>query len=361
MYFCPQMKFDFMQESIHEQYMQRCLDLARMGEGLVAPNPMVGSVIVCNNKVIGEGFHRQWGGPHAEVNAIASVKNQELLKDSTIYVNLEPCSHHGKTPPCADLILSTGIREVVIGTVDPNSLVAGKGIEKLKNGGCKITMDILDEGCRWLNRRFFTFYQKNRPYIILKWAQTNDGFVDTERSSEEFGKPTWITNEMARIAVHKQRANEQAILVGSITAVKDNPSLTLRDWFGRQPLRIVMDRKNIVSHNAHLFDGTCPTLVLTGCQNFKTTDNTDFLVLHESDDPLEPLLHELYQRGIQSLIVEGGPSLQQTFIDKHLWDEANVYIGNVSFGQGIKAAIPDSVPIASESIGNSKLYRYLKH
>jgi len=360
MYFCLQLKFDFMEENFQKQYMQRCLDLARMGEGLVAPNPMVGSVIVYKGKIIGEGYHHQWGGPHAEVNALASVKNKDLLKDSTMYVNLEPCSHQGKTPPCADLILNKEIREVVIGTVDPNSLVAGKGIEKLKRGGCKITTGILEDECRWLNRRFFTYHQEKRPYIILKWAQTIDGFVDTERDSEEFGKPTWITNEMARIAVHRQRASEQAILIGSNTAVKDNPSLTLRDWYGHQPLRIVIDRKNIVNSSTHLFDGTCPTLVLTYSQSIKPSVHTNLLVLHEGDDPIKLMFNELYQRGIQSLIVEGGPGLQQVFIDSQLWDEANVFIGNIAFRKGIKAPLLNSVPIASESIGNSKLYRYLR-
>ncbi|MBN2261933.1 MAG: bifunctional diaminohydroxyphosphoribosylaminopyrimidine deaminase/5-amino-6-(5-phosphoribosylamino)uracil reductase RibD, partial [Prolixibacteraceae bacterium] len=203
--------------SISNKYMQRCLDLAKLGEGHVAPNPMVGAVIVHNNKIIGEGFHQKYGGPHAEVNAINAVNDQSLLNDATIFVNLEPCAHFGKTPPCSDLIIQKGIPRVIIGTIDPFAKVAGMGIQKMKSAGIDVEVGILDDECLELNRRFFTFHQKKRPYLILKWAQSADGFVDIDRSKAGFGQPTWITNEMARIAVHKQRANENAILIGTET------------------------------------------------------------------------------------------------------------------------------------------------
>jgi diaminohydroxyphosphoribosylaminopyrimidine deaminase / 5-amino-6-(5-phosphoribosylamino)uracil reductase len=227
---------------IEEKFMTRALELAQLGIGNVAPNPMVGCVIVHQGKIIGEGYHHEYGKAHAEVNAINSVKNHQLLPESTLYVTLEPCSHFGKTPPCADLIIREKIPNVVIGTIDPFSRVAGTGIEKLQNAGCKVEVGILKEKCQEVNRRFFTFHKKKRPYIILKWAQTEDGFIDIDRSIEHFGQPTWITNDLSRIAVHKMRSEESAILVGTNTAQKDNPSLTVRDWYGSHPLRLVIDR-----------------------------------------------------------------------------------------------------------------------
>lgn len=339
------------------KYMQRCLDLAKLGERRVAPNPMVGSVVVHNGQIIGEGYHRQWGQAHAEVNAIASVKKTDLLRHSTLYVNLEPCSHHGKTPPCADLIVAHKIPKVVIGTIDPFSKVAGRGIEHLRQNGCEVVVGVLEDECHELNRRFFTFHQKKRPYILLKWAETADGFVDIDRSGADHGQPTWITNEMARIAVHKQRATEQAILIGTETALKDNPSLTVRDWFGEQPLRIVADRFQRIDAHSNLFNGNAPTLCVT---NFKNNNEqaAEYLIVPNESDLIDSTLEHLYQNGIQSIIVEGGPTMLQSFIDRNLWDEAHVYIGQLSFGSGVSAPRFQARPRCFDRFYNSELRVY---
>ncbi|MCT4644571.1 MAG: bifunctional diaminohydroxyphosphoribosylaminopyrimidine deaminase/5-amino-6-(5-phosphoribosylamino)uracil reductase RibD, partial [Carboxylicivirga sp.] len=247
--------------SQEEKYMQRCLRLAQMAEGLTYPNPMVGSVIAYKNQIIGEGYHRKAGEPHAEVNAVHSVKDKSLLKHSTLYVNLEPCAHYGKTPPCSKLIIDHEIPNVVIGCIDSYSKVAGKGVKMMEAAGVKVKTGVLEQESLELNRRFFTFHNKKRPYIILKWAESQDGFVDIERTVENYGQPTWITNNWARRAVHKQRASEQAILIGTQTAIKDNPSLTLRDWAGHQPLRCVIDKQLRLGEQCHLIDQKCPTLV----------------------------------------------------------------------------------------------------
>lgn len=333
-------------------YMKRCLELAQLGEGHVAPNPMVGSVVVHNDRIIGEGFHQKYGEAHAEVNAINSVKDKSLLKESTIYVTLEPCAHYGKTPPCADLIVRSQIPNVVVGVVDPFAKVAGKGIEHMEKNGCKVKIGVLEEECLEINRRFFTFHEKKRPFIILKWAETADGFVDVNRQTIEFGQPTWITNEMARIAVHKQRATESAIFIGTNTALKDNPSLTLRDWFGKQPTRIVADRFRKIPATHHLFDGAVKTTVLT--KNVESPEsNIDFVEV--SEEVIPALLDHLYQNDVQSVIVEGGPEMLQSFIDLKLWDEAHVYIGQVVFGDGICAPKFNASPICFDRFYNSEL------
>lgn len=334
--------------------MQRCLQLAYLGEGRVAPNPMVGSVIVHDGDIIGEGFHQKYGESHAEVNAINSVRDQALLKKSTLYVNLEPCAHFGKTPPCSDLIVRKGIPKVVIGTIDPFSEVAGKGIEKLKKGGIEVELGVLKDKCLELNRRFFTFHQKKRPYIILKWAQTADGFVDIDRNNKEIGQPTWITNEMARIAVHKQRASENAILIGTETALKDNPSLTLRDWYGQQPIRIVPDRKQRLPRNLSLFNGQAPTYVLSP-NTYSDGRNLTKIETQINGDSIADLLNHLYTNNIQSLIVEGGSTMLQSFIDRLLWDEAHVYTGQICFGRGMKAPVFEQSPVKFDRFYNSEL------
>lgn len=343
---------------LNEIYMHRCLELAKAGEGRTAPNPMVGCVIVCEGRIIGEGFHTRCGMPHAEVNAIDSVKEKELLKKSTLYVNLEPCSHFGKTPPCSDLIVSYSIPEVVIGTVDPFSLVAGRGIEKLKAAGCKVETGLLEKECRELNRRFFTFHEKKRPYIILKWAQSADGFIDAIRKASENGQPNWITNEIARIAVHKQRATEQAIFIGTETAITDNPSLTLRDWYGNQPVRIIPDLHDRLPFNLSIFDGSCPTVIITSENNKKNYPNS--MVITSEGNLFPKLFDFLYKNEIQSLIVEGGAKTLAGFINEGLWDEAHVYTGEIKFHEGVKA--PDFMyqPVKSENINNSILSIYRK-
>ncbi len=346
-----------MENDFQKIYMQRCIDLAKLGERRVAPNPMVGSVVVQNGKIIGEGYHSFYGGPHAEVKAINAISNKELLKNSTLFVNLEPCAHFGKTPPCSDLIVQMKIPRVVIGSIDPYAEVAGKGIEKLKKAGCDVTVGVLHDECLELNRRFFTFHKEKRPYIILKWAQTADGFVDYDRTLEELGKPSWITNEMARIAVHKQRSTETAIFIGTETALRDNPSLTLRDWYGKQPLRIVTDRRHRLPASLNLYDGKNETLTLS----FKEyPDNRKTLVvkLDEGEDTLDILLQHLYQSSVQSVIVEGGPTMLQSFIDRNLWDEAHVYIGQLTFDNGILAPVFNHSPLKFDRFYNSELRVY---
>ena len=334
--------------------MDRCLQLARLGAGEVAPNPMVGCVIVYEGKIIGEGFHRKYGRAHAEVNAIHSVKNKELLKSSTLYVSLEPCSHFGKTPPCSDLIIEHKIPRVVVGSVDPFAEVAGKGIAKLKKAGIDVEVGVLEKECLWLNRRFFTFHQKKRPYLILKWAQTLDGFLDIDRSQMGFGQPTWISNELSRRQVHKQRTEEAAILIGTNTALKDNPSLTVREWFGNQPVRLVLDRQNRLTDELHLKDGKYSTIVFTE-EKVESTPNLEFVTLDFQTNILPQILTFLYGRELQSVVVEGGRRLLQSFIDQGLWDEAHVYYGNTFFIKGVPAPQLPVSPLKTENMHDTLL------
>ena len=248
---------------VNEKFMLRAIELARLGMGSVSPNPMVGCVIVHDGVIIGEGYHAEYGKSHAEVIAINRIKNKEFLRDSTLYVTLEPCSHHGKTPPCADFILQSRIPNIVVGTKDPFSKVAGNGIKKLQDGGCNVINGYLEDKCVELNRRFFIFHQKRRPFIVLKWAQTADGYIDTDRTHEQYGRPTWITNDLSRIAVHKMRSDESAILVGTNTARIDNPSLTTREWSGKTPLRLLIDKELALPASLSLLDQRVPTVVYT--------------------------------------------------------------------------------------------------
>ena len=337
-----------------EKYMSRCIQLAQKGAGSVSPNPMVGCVIVHNNQIIGEGYHEKCGQAHAEVNAIASVTNKNLLKESTLYVSLEPCAHYGKTPPCSDLIVEKQIPHVVIGTIDPFAKVAGKGIEKLKNAGIKVELDILGGECRELNRRFFTYHQEKRPFVILKWAQTRDGFIDFNRTEENFGEPTWITGPKALKRVHQLRAEEDAIMVGTNTAQKDNPSLTVRHCEGKNPLRIVLDRQLRLQKSLHLFNDSTPTIIFNASEE-KTTGNTSYVKIDFSADVLRQVLDHLYSLNQLSLIVEGGQQLLNTFIENNLWDEAHVYTGNKFFKKGIKAPKIAGTPKVTEQIDDDEL------
>jgi len=334
--------------------MFRCLELAKLGAGNVAPNPMVGCVIVHNEKIIGEGYHQNYGEAHAEVNAINSVINSALLKESTLFVNLEPCAHHGLTPPCSDLIVEKQIPEVIIGTIDSFAKVAGKGIEKLRKAGIDVKVGILKNECRELNKRFFTFYEKNRPYIILKWAQTQDGFIDIVRTENEFGEPTWITGEMALHRVHKMRADEDAIIVGTNTALKDNPSLTVRHCVGKNPVRIVLDRNLNLPENLNLFDNKVKTLVFNSIQN-KENGNISFVQIDFRKNILPQILKELHNRKMQSLIVEGGKQLLDSFINAELWDEAYVFKGDKKFQNGIQAPQISGKIVAAETLNSDKL------
>jgi diaminohydroxyphosphoribosylaminopyrimidine deaminase/5-amino-6-(5-phosphoribosylamino)uracil reductase len=334
--------------------MNRCLEIARGGLGWVAPNPLVGAVIVHNGRIIGEGFHQQYGGPHAEVNAIQSAKNKEFLASSTLYVNLEPCSHHGKTPPCADLIIKHNIPEIVIANEDPNPLVRGKGIQKLKDHGCKIIMHVLEDEATQLNKRFITFHKKRRPYIILKWAQTLDGFIDIKRKENINPQPTWITGDALKMLVHKWRSEEMAIMVGTNTAIMDNPQLNIRYWHGQNPVRIVIDKSLRLSNSLHVFDGKQPTLVYTS-RAAKNSFNLEYITIDfEKNLPLQ-ILSSLYSKEIQSVIIEGGRELLQTFIEQDLWDEARILTGNIQFKEGISAPNCNGKMVHSEIIGDDKL------
>ncbi|NBC82251.1 MAG: bifunctional diaminohydroxyphosphoribosylaminopyrimidine deaminase/5-amino-6-(5-phosphoribosylamino)uracil reductase RibD [Bacteroidetes bacterium] len=316
--------------------MQRCIELANMGKGNTSPNPMVGCVIVHNQEIIGEGFHRDYGGPHAEVNAINSVKNQALLKNSTLYVNLEPCSHHGNTPPCSDLIINKKIPRVVIGIQDPNKKVSGAGIKRLQKAGIEVKVNVLKETCLQLNKRFLTYHRLARPFVVLKWAQTRDGFIDVERDSLAPNKPTWISNEISRTLVHKWRTEEQSIMVGTHTAQKDNPSLTIRDWHGKQPLRIVLDRTLRLTNDLVLFDQLYPTWVYNEIKDNQVR-NISYRKIAFDDTLVASLLSDLYKQNYISVFVEGGYQLLKSFIDADCWDEARVFIGKNFFHQGVKA------------------------
>lgn len=341
--------------------MSRCLELARLGMGEVAPNPMVGAVIVHDGKIIGEGFHREFGGAHAEVHAINSVVNKELLKEAILYVSLEPCAHYGKTPPCSDLIISSQIPAVVVGSVDPFAQVAGKGIEKMRQAGIEVEIGVLERECLELNRRFFTFHQQKRPYVILKWAQTLDGYLDVDRSYPElYGKPTWISNELSRRIVHRQRTEEAAILIGTRTILKDNPSLTVREWTGKQPVRLVLDRQNRLPDHLHVKDGSVPTVIFTE-ETIPSQENLEFVRMDFHGDLIAQISRFLYERELQSVIVEGGQRLLQSFIDQEAWDEACVYIGHCWFGKGVRAPQFNCQPSESELLNDTQLQVFYRN
>lgn len=320
---------------IHEKYLARCIELAKNGLGTTYPNPMVGSVIVYKDQIIGEGWHKKAGEPHAEVNAVNSVKDKSLLQKATIYVSLEPCSHFGKTPPCCDLIIRNKIPNVVIGTVDPNEKVAGNGIKKLLEAGINVTVGVLENECNKLNKRFFTFHQQKRPYIILKWAESQDGFIAPNERNEQ--KPVWITNQYSRQLVHKWRSEEQAILVGTQTAIDDNPKLDVRDWSGNNPVRIVLDKDNRIPTDRFLLDNQIKTIVFCATGRNTNRENLIFEVIDFKLNTAQQILKVLFQHQIQSVIIEGGRQTLQTFIDENLWDEARIFKGKTIFKNGTKA------------------------
>lgn len=339
----------------HKKYIARCLELAANGIGTARPNPSVGAVVVYNDRIIGEGYTDPYGGPHAEVNAIGSVEDITLLKSATLYVTLEPCSHYGKTPPCADLIIKHEIPNVVIGCLDTNELVAGKGIERLRNAGCNVIVGVLEEECLHHHRRFFTNQDKKRPFIILKWAETKDGFIAPLNRDEQ--KPVWITNEKSRQMVHKWRAEEHAILVGTNTVREDNPKLTIRNWSGENPIRIVLDRQLKLSKDLNVFDGSVLTIVLTEKER-ESSEYIQYERIDFSKDLPWQISKVLYKHKIQSVIIEGGAKTLQSFIDADLWDEANVFIGAISFQEGIKAPVFDKKTVSEEQILQDILKKY---
>lgn len=337
---------------LHEIFMARALQLAKRALGYTYPNPLVGCVIVHQGKIIGEGWHHQAGQPHAEINAIRSVARQELLRESTLYVTLEPCAHYGKTPPCAEKIATLQIPHVVIGSRDYHEKVNGKGIKILKNAGIKVSTGILEQKCLALNKRFFTFHQKKRPYLILKWAQSADGFLD-----KDF-KPTQISNPRAQQIVHQLRAEEQAILVGTQTALVDNPSLTTRKVYGENPIRILIDKNLRVPTTSKLLNAEAPTFIFNLLQE-KKVQNLNFIKLNGEKPFIPQLLHQLYLNDIQSVIVEGGAFTLQQFIDLNLWDEAWVFTAEKCFLQrGTLAPKLKAASFSQEQIGDNDLKIY---
>ncbi|MDH7448254.1 bifunctional diaminohydroxyphosphoribosylaminopyrimidine deaminase/5-amino-6-(5-phosphoribosylamino)uracil reductase RibD [Aquimarina sp. 2201CG14-23] len=343
--------------SIHEKHIRRCIQIAKNALGSARPNPMVGSVITHNDIIIGEGYTSGYGGNHAEVNAINSVKDKALLKEATIYVTLEPCSHYGKTPPCSDLIIKHNIPTIVVGTIDTHSKVAGKGIEKLQNAGCNVILGVLENECQEHHKRFFTFHNKKRPYIILKWAQTSDGFIAPENTNKR--EPVWITNTYSRQLVHKWRAEEQAILIGNKTVIKDNPKLTTRDWSGANPVRIVIDVSNNIPNDSAVLDQTTKTIIITLARDTrKSSNNIIYEGITSRENVTEEICNILHKHDIQSVIIEGGSYTIQSFIDKNLWDEARVFTGLNTFKKGICAPILKAQPISEEKIMEDTLIIY---
>lgn len=315
--------------------MQRCLDLALKAEGMTYPNPLVGAVIVHEGRIIGEGYHLRAGGPHAEVIAVGSVKESRMLPSSTLYVSLEPCSHFGLTPPCADLIIARKIPEVVIGTPDTSEKVGGKGIQRLRDAGCAVTVGVEEEKCRWINRRFFTFNEKKRPYIILKWACSADGFLDVVRNGENPRMIKWITGNPERILVHRWRASEQAILAGAGTIRTDNPQLNVREWKGNNPLRIILNGSGSLPANPAISTVAGTNIIFTYFPE-KVLSGTA-VRLNETEPSAVQIAAYLTGRGIQSLFVEGGAGVLDHFISTGYWDEARIFRGNQLFGDGVRA------------------------
>ena len=315
--------------------MNRCLQLAQLGAGNVTPNPMVGAILVCHGRIIGESYHQQYGGPHAEVNCINSVaeSDRNLIGESTIYVSLEPCAHFGKTPPCADLIITHKIPKAVIGCRDPFAAVNGKGIEKLQQAGVEVLTGILENECREINKRFFTFHTKQRPFIILKWAQSSDGKLTADNN-----KRTFISNDYSNRLVHKWRAEEAAIMVGTNTALKDNPSLTTRLWKGNNPVRVLLDMNLRLPASLQLLDGTVKTIVFNGIKQEEQQPNLLYVKLEKDVSILEQVCKVLFQMNIQSVLVEGGPRLLQSFIDQNLFEEIRVIENTtLQIGEGLAA------------------------
>ncbi len=319
--------------------MLRAIELGKNAIGSAAPNPAVGCVIVHDKKIIGEGYTSEYGGNHAEVNAIASVKDKSLLRKATLYVTLEPCSHFGKTPPCADFIIENQIKKVAIGLQDPHHKVAGQGIKKLKEAGCEVLVGILESECREHHKRFLTYHKKKRPYIILKWAKTVDGFIAPEDSTrQKDAQPYWITNTYSRQLVHQWRSQEQAILVGTETVLKDNPKLNVRDWSGNNPIRVVLDRQLRIPNSYHVFDGSVKTIILTeNSEQNPSKENIQYEILGFDKQMAEQICEILCRHNIASVIIEGGAQTLQAFIDANLWDEARVFTGTTTFKKGIKA------------------------
>lgn len=340
-----------------EFFMNRCIELALLGKGKVAPNPMVGAVVVHNNKVIGEGYHKQYGEPHAEVNAINDVANKNILPESTIYVSLEPCAHTGKTPPCANLIVKHNIKRVVIGMIDPFAKVNGLGIKKIKDSGAEVVIGVLNQRCIDLNKEFITFHTKKRPYIILKWAQTQDRFIDQVRMPGDKQEPNWITNEACRALVHKWRSETSSILVGTNTAITDNPSLDVRTWSGKSPVRIVFDRTLRLPNTLKIFNKKQPTLIINDIKN-ESSGNLEYVKIPFDNTFVQRLNNLLYKKDISSVFVEGGKQTLELFIKNNCWDEARIFTGGIKFNNGVRAPSIFADNYAEYKFDNSTLNLY---
>lgn len=339
-----------------EKYMRRCIELAQNGLGNVSPNPMVGAVIVYNKQIIGEGYHVRYGEAHAEVNAIRSVKDKSLLKQSTIYVSLEPCCHFGKTPPCADLIIDKEIPRIVIGCQDPFSKVAGQGIQKLRNAGRDVIVGVLEKECRYLIRRFITFHNLRRPYITLKWAESADGYIDLNRKD---GSPIKLSTPLTSMLVHKKRSESDAIMVGTRTALLDNPSLTVRNWYGKNPVRIVLDKSLSLPTDLCLFKNAAPTIIFTSLEH-ATSSQPEYIKIDFQRDILPQIMEILYQRGLQSLLIEGGAFLLQSFINAGIWDEAFVEHSQSNLYKGVKAPeIRNKISYCTEICFETEIRHYI--
>lgn len=341
-----------MAEVVDEKFMQRALDLAVRAEGMTYPNPVVGAVIVHEGLIIGEGYHIRSGEPHAEVHAIKSVKRKELLQKSTLYVTLEPCSHFGKTPPCTDLIIGSEIPRIVIGTKDTSSRVSGKGIEKLRAAGKEVTVGMLENECRWINRRFFTFHEKKRPYIILKWAQSSDGYIDTPRPAGSHSGPFWISGKPERVLVHKWRSQEQTIMAGAGTIRTDNPALNVRYWSGNNPLKLILSGSGNIGK--YLTENETNDTVITFTYNINTDLGKARKILLEKETPASKQIADyLYKNEIQSLFIEGGALVLEHFITTDLWDEARIFTGVKVFKEGVKAPAIGGKKISSFNFATS--------
>ncbi len=337
--------------------MHRCLDLARLGAGHVAPNPMVGAVLVYEDRIIGEGYHQQFGKAHAEVNCITSVREADkpLIPRATIYVSLEPCAHHGKTPPCADLILAMGIPRVVIGCRDPFPQVNGKGIEKLQAAGVEVTLGVLESDCVALNKRFFTFHTRHRPYIVLKWAQSANGMIAGP------GPRTFITNEYTNHLVHKWRSEEASILVGTTTALADDPALTARLWTGPDPIRLVVDKELRLPKNLRLFDKEVKTIVFNNISH-RDEGPLQYYQLSTDSSLIHQIVLALHHLKIDSVLVEGGARLLQSFVDEDYWDEARVITnGELEIPAGLPAPQLKNARLRSHESLFADTIRYYDH
>jgi len=340
----------------HEKYMSRCLKLASSAEGLTAPNPMVGALLVYDGRIIAEGKHAYYGAPHAEPDAISKVQDNDILKKCTLYVNLEPCCHYGKTPPCTEKIISAGISRVVVGALDTSSKINGNGIATLNNAGIKTEVGILEKESRLLNKFFYTYHEKTRPYILLKWAQTKDGFIDSNRKTPNT-RPASISNTISRIATHHLRSCYQAIMVGTNTVVMDNPCLTTRFWYGKNPTRITMDRYRKLNSQYNIFNNEANTIIYTS-SDANYGENTE--IVHTNSFNVQDIINNLYTKKIQSLIVEGGTVLLESFIKEGLWDEANIFTSNSYLRNGVKAPALSGTIISESNLNTDVMTKVLR-